>query len=307
MIPFSEYITEMANQHNEHYGQAYETATAMMMHTFAGLKVSKELQNAHNSATSKLPKHLAGKAIHRATKSANAYMKSLRANHGIMGKDIAEVHHTPKGVGHLTGKPSDRHANPHDIVIKTHRGDYHGASLKASSSNTLNNNTPKTADAAMAKSGITTNLAGVWTRGRKKAGLADASVADLKTKHNVKRHIEANHKTQQSSARHHTKAFNASTVKAQRKYVLHLLRSGKVKPDIPYDYVDAGKGVSTPHDRSPHVSATRGAKGFKAVRSGNLVKIHDHTGAHIVTLEHRTTHTGPFNSPQVNTKKGTLK
>jgi hypothetical protein len=305
---------EKKENYNEHFGKAYEIATALHVHSMSGSKnnqdpehkkriaqLNKEGKESHD----KLPEHLAIRANKAAHSSAVAYLKSLKDNHGIDAKDVHEVHHTSKGISHLTGKDLDRIQNPHDIAIKTKSGKLHGASLKATKG-TLSNNGIGSIDKAGEKKGVKTNLSKVWEDGKKKAGLAGKSNKEIKEKRDDPKVKEINKETQAKAAQHHANAFNSSSPQQKREHLKHIMKADK--PDVPYDYVNGEKGKSTPSHELPHTKSIEKSKDFKATaeKGSNLVKIHDSEGNHLATVEHRPTH-GAFSGIQVNTKIGTVK
>jgi hypothetical protein len=234
-----------------------------------------------------------------------AYVDSLKKNHNIDPKDVHEVHHTSKGISHLTGKDSDRIQNPHDIVIKTKSGKLHGASLKATKG-TLSNNGIGTIDKHGEKSGVKTNLSKIWDEGKKKAGLEGKSNKEIKDKRDDPKVKEINKETQAKAAQHHVQVFNSASAQQKKEHLRHIMKSGK--PDVPYDYVNGEKGESTPSHELAHAKSIEKSKDFKASveKGSNLVKIHDHEGNHLATVEHRPTH-GAFSGIQLNTKIGTVK
>lgn len=308
-----EYIMEAeekgASAHNQNYADAYEIGTALHLHHMTGSKTNPDkahqdrmsaLHKKGREAFDKLPEHLKHRALNAAHESAKAYLNSLEHNHGIKAKDIEEVHHTSKGISHLVGHHVPQNEAPHDVVIKTKKGQMHGASLKATAG-TASNNSPS----------IVHGLPGVYERGLKRVGLHDKSVAERKAVRGRPEMIDNARKTQQEAAAHHTKVFNAMKPSEQKEHVQHLIRHN---PDTPIhlDYVNGQKGTSTPYEKLPHVAKTLAAKHFVAKHEpgSNLVKIHavhpDKSEHHITTVEHRYTH-GPHVSPQVNAKLATMK
>jgi len=318
MLSFIKYMLTEADEkkenYNEHFGKAYEVATALHLHNMTSAKDNpdqahkarmKQLSTDGKEAHDKLPEHLAVRANKAAHSSAVAYLESLKKNHGIDAKDIVEVHHTSKGIGHLTGKDADRIQNPHDVVIKTKDGKLHGASLKATKG-TLSNNGIGSIDKAGANKGIKTDLSKIWNEGKKKAGLEGKSGQEVKEKRDDPKVKEINKETQAKAAEHHASAFNSGSASAKREHLRHIMKSDK--PDVPYDYVNGEKGEATPSDQLAHAKSIEKSKDFKATveKGSNLVKIHDSEGNHLATVEHRPTH-GAFSGIQVNTKIGTVK
>ena len=307
-----DYIVE-SSEHNEHFGVAYETATAMYMHNLTHSRFNKDpahqdrmssVNQKGTDAFGKLPSHLQKRALDSAKASAEAYIESLKKNHGIEPTDIAEVHHTSKGIDNLVGGKTDRIQNPHDIVVKTASGEMHGASLKATKG-TLSNNGIGTFDKESAAHGMNTDVSGIWSSGKKKAGLEGLSVADVKSQRDTPEIKKHNTDTQNAAATHHSVTFNAANLSTQKKHLSYLMKGEK--PAISYDYVNGEKGSSTPQEDLPHIKAIRNAKKFTATTSGiGTLKIHDDKGNHIATVEHRPSH-GAFSGLQVNAKIGTVK
>lgn len=315
---FSGWMTEAKNEvqepannsmHNQNYADAYEVGTALHLHHLTGSSTNKdkahqarmaELHNKGREAFDKLPEHLKQRALDASHSSAKAYLHSLEHNHGIKPKDIEEIHHTSKGIGHLVGGDAPQNKNPHDVVVKTKKGEMHGASLKATAG-TASNNTPS----------IVHGLPEVYEKGLKRAGLQGSSIADRKAVRHKPEMIAHAKKTQEEAAKHHTSVFNAMKPSEQKEHVQHLIR---YNPDtkIPLDYVNGQKETSTPYHQLPHVSKTLAAKHFvaKHEKGSNLVKIHavhpDKSEHHIATVEHRYTH-GPHVAPQVNAKLSSIK
>jgi len=307
-------VEEVKENFNEHYGKAYEIATALHVHNMTGSKTNKDpehqgrmqkLSKEGKESHDKLPQHLKERANKAAHASAVAYVESLKKNHGINPSDVHEVHHTSKGISHLTGKESDRIQNPHDIAIKTKNGQLHGASLKATKG-TLSNNGIGTIDKHGEKSGVKTNLTKIWDEGKKKAGLEGKSNKEIKDKRDDPKVKEINKQTQAKAAQHHATVFNSASLQQKREHLRHIMKSGK--PDVPYDYVSGEKGKSTPSHELPHAKSIEKSKHFTATveKGSNLVKIHDREGNHLATVEHRPTH-GAFSGIQLNTKIGTIK
>ena len=311
MITFSSFLSEAveSNQYNKAYGEAYETATVLHLHNNTAAKHNTdptykahiaEVKKRHKTAMASLPDHLKKRALEAAANSGKVYLKSLKDNHNKSPNDINEIHHTHRGIDTHVGKKVDRAMNPHDLVIKGKGNFIHGASLKATSG-TASNNPVNSFDN---NSGLKTDLAGIWKKGIKKAGLEGKSKAEIKTVRDTPKIKEANKKVQVEAANHHAEAFNNAS-HAEKKVHLQFLLKGR--PDLPYDYVKGEHGGSaTPHAELPHMKAIAKAKKFTATVSNNRVHIHDEKGNHIATIEHRPTH-GSFISPQANAKFGNIK
>ena len=295
-----------ASAHNQHYADAYETLTALHLHHMTGSKDNKdaahvkrmhELSKKGEDAFNKLPDHLKDRALHAAKKSADAYLGSLKHNHGIKPEDVSEVHHTNKGIGHLLGYHVPQNKAPHDVVVKTKKGELHGASLKATSG-TASNNTPEAA-----VPGLNTHYA----EAAKKAGLEGKTKAERKelVKADPKYAAKAKEATVEAAAKHKT-YFNSLSHKDQLSHVHHMMRYND-KPDIHLDYVNGQKGKSVPYHELHHIKMANSAKKFSMEHDAksNMVKIYTHNDKgekhHLLTVEHRYTH-GPFNAPQANAK-----
>jgi hypothetical protein len=313
MITFKTFLVEEKENHNENFGVAYETATALHTHNLTGAKDNKDpeyrkkiqdIEHKGKEAFNKLPDHLKKRAMESAKNSADEYVKSLKTNHKIDPKDVHEVHHTSKGIDEHVGQKTDRIQNPHDILVKTKQGKMHGASLKATQG-TLSNNGIGTFDTQNAGH-IKTNVSDIWEKGKKKAGLAGKSGAEIKAVRDDEKVKAINKETQAAAAKHHADQFNKSTPESQRKHLKYIMKSEK--PAIPYDYVNGEKKKSIPHDQLEHAQAIAKGKHFKAhvEPRSNLVKLYDHEGKHLATVEHRPTH-GAFSGIQVNTKIGSMK
>lgn len=313
MKSFYDFLSEEKENHNENFGVAYETATALHVHNATGARLNrdaeyinkiKEVEKKGREAFNKLPNHLKNRAMESAKNSADEYTKSLTNNHKIDLNDIHEVHHTSKGIDEHVGKKTDRIQNPHDILVKTKKGAMHGASLKATQG-TLSNNGIGTFDSQ--NSGhIKTNVSDIWEKGKKKAGLAGKSGAEIKAVRDDEKVKAINKETQAASAKHHASQFNNASPEDQRKHLKYIMKSEK--PAVPYDYVNGEKKKSIPHDQLEHTQSIKKSKHFYAhhEQNSNLVKIHDESGKHIATVEHRPTH-GAFSGIQVNTKIGSMK
>lgn len=305
---------EEKKNHNEDFGVAYETATAMHTHNMTGarknndpeyLKKVAEIQKKGQEAHNRLPPHLQQRAMEAAKNSADTYIQSLQSNHKINPDDVHEVHHTSKGIDDHVGEKTDRIQNPHDILVKTKGGKMHGASLKATQG-TLSNNGIGTVDQMSKEHGLNTDFGSIWKSHMKKAGLEGKSKADIKAVRDDPKIKEINNQAKAAAAQHHVEKFNSANVETQRKHLKYIMKSEK--PAIPYDYVNGEKKKSIPSHQLPHaVSIEKGTKfTAKAEKGSNLVKLYDHEGKHLATVEHRPTH-GAFAGIQVNTKIGSGK
>lgn len=308
MISFQGFLKE----DNQALGQAYETATALHLHKITGssqnkdpehLKRIQKMETDHEASMKKLDPVKRKEAVEAGKKSAEAYVGSLKTNHGIDAKDIHQVHHTYAGIDKVIGKKVSQAQNPHDVAIVTKSGKVHGASLKFKPG-TLSNSPVKSFDTTSAKHGINTNTAGIWGKKKKEAGLAGKSGKEIKQFRDNPEVKAANAKAQHDSAKHHADEFNKASTKQHRSFLQDITKSN---PDVDYDYVVGSKGTSEPIGSKNIHQLIKNAKSFKAVHNGtNLVRINDHEGRHLMTFEHRPTH-GAFNSVQVNGKYGTGK
>ena len=320
MIKFKSFIKESflleaegGSSSNEHFGVAYETAVALHLHNNTGSRTNmdpehqkrmQEINKKGKEAFDKLPDNLKQRALESAKASADAYLKSLKDNHGIDAKDIVEVHHTSKGIDNLIHAKADRIQNPHDVVVKTKSGQLHGASLKATQG-TLSNNGIGTVDSTSNNHGVELHLGKIWEKGKKKAGLEGKSGAEIKAVRDQPKVKEANKATQAEAASHHAQEFNKASTENQREHLRYLMKSGK--PAVPYDYVNGEKGKAIPSDQLEHAQAINNSKKLEMrnEKGSNLVKVYG-DGKHLATIEHRPTH-GAFNGIQVNTKIGSMK
>lgn len=300
-----------ASANNNALGAAYETATALKLHSMTGSSKNKDaahkkridrMQALHDASMAALPPDKQKQVLEYANNSATAYLESLKKNKGIKPEDIREVHHTYAGIDDLVGKKVDRAGNPHDIAIKTKDGTMHGASLKFKPG-TLSNSTINTFDAASNAAGIKTDINGIWNKAKKKAGLEGLSGKEIKARRDDPDIIVANRAAQAAAAKHHSEAFNAAKPE-QKKAMLQSLM--KTSPDLDYDYVVGSKKTSEPIMQKKHTQVVNNAKDFKATHTpGGVVHIHDQDGNHVMSYEHRPTH-GAFSSVQVNGKLGNL-
>lgn len=303
-------LTESSNYE---LGAAYETATALHLHNSTHserntstehLERIKKMKNLHDEAMSKFPADKQKEIMQRGKDSANAYLKSLKTNHGIHPHHVEEVHHTYAGIDSLVGKKVSQHMNPHDIAIKTKDGKLHGASLKFSPG-TLSNNPTKAFDKMSTEMGIKTDTHGVWNHHSGKAGLSGMTKKQKKEVRDNPEIKDANMEAKKQSALHHTDSWNGAKHEDHKKFLQHITKSD---PHIPYDYVVGHKGGTAEPIKDKHIhKLISNAKSLKATHNGtNLVHIHDHEGNHVMTFEHRPTH-GSFISTQVNAKYGTGK
>ena len=308
---------EAANKTNTAFGDAYETATVLHLHNNTAAQHNKDknylasiehVKQKHEKAMASLPSNKAGDALTFARRSVHAYLGTL-SHQGITQDHIHEVHHTSQGISSHLGKTVDRASNPHDLLIKGSKDGksfMHGASLKAKSGTASNNSVAafeRASNAGDSKLGVKTNISKHWEEGKKNAGLVGKTAKAIKELRHDPEVKEANRKTQNASAGTHAEDFNSASHEAKQKHLLHFL---KANPILPYHYVVGNKGTSTPIKTHPAVQAIHNAKSLTATTKNNVLHFHNEKGEHIASAEHRTTH-GPFVSPQVNFKFGTMK
>ena len=314
IVEADESALESANQKNSAFGEAYETATVIHLHKNTASKKNtgkdykakiKHVEQKHDAAMAKLPPEKQEQALHLASKSANAYLGSLRDHEGIEPEHIHEIHHTSQGISQHLDKNVDRASNPHDVLIKGVKGRKsftHGASLKAKPG-TASNNSIASFDKISKSQGLDADVSGHWDKGLKKAKLTGKTNAAKKEVRHDPKIKSLNQETQRSAASSHTDVFNNADHATKQKHLLHFM---KATPDLPYHYVVGSKGSSVPIDQHPAVQAIKKAESITATQSNNVVHFHDEQGRHIASAEHRPTH-GSFISPQVNFKFGTMK
>jgi len=247
----------------------------------------------------------------KSRQSAEGYLNSLQANHGVNRKDITHVHHTNKGIDDIIGREVDRKQNPHDLMVQFSRQNgkkvkgVHGSSLKATTGTASN-----TPIASFDRdSGIGTNIAGVWKKHLRNAGLdgkqistADSFKPQRKKMQTQKKIIDSYRAGQAEVATHHANTFNAARLNAQKEHLRGIL---KLKPDVGFD-LTKGDGSSVPIEQSPHALAINKAKSFSTEVRKNVVHFFDHNGNHVGMVEHRGVK-GPMAALQANGKLGTLK
>lgn len=298
---------EASNAINTLKSKVYEHETVLAIHDKSGAasnpdhgyqsKIQK-LRNEHEINKMALPDKVRENAVTAAHKSANSYMHSL-GKQGISKEDISEVHHTAHGIDKHIGEKTDRSQNPHDLIVKTKKGNIHGASLKETSG-TLSNNGVGTFTVHGHETKIGHSISSIWNEGKTKAGLSGLTDKQIKEKQKDEPVKQAYRETQHAAASHHAESFNTATHENKTKHLEMLMKLGYHKK-APYDYVNAQKGSSTPVEDLHHVKLLRNAKELSAKQSGNLVHIHDEKGNKILTVEHRSTG-GPFRRNQVNAK-----
>jgi len=313
VLRFKQFIAENTEAHeaqsNTALGDAFETATVLHIHHNTGAKHNKspeyqrtiaQVQKKHDSAMAQLSPAKASKALAGGRQAGAAYITSLEHNHGMKAHDIHEVHHTSLGIDSHIGKKVDRASNPHDLIVKGKGGFIHGSSLKLTKG-TASNNSAKAFDE---KAGLKTDIAGVWAKGKKKAGLEGKKAKEIKEIKKNPEIVTANRETQQHAAQHHAEAFNSADHGTKIKHLRYLLKG---HPDHPMDYTVAGKKASsTPIQDVPQIKALNHAKSIHATIANNRVNFHDEHGNHIAYVEHRPTH-GSFISIQANAKFGNMK
>jgi len=269
-----------ANANNKAFADAFEAYTVKRIHHMtthnnddpAHKKRMADIQRSFNEAASKIPMHLRKRAKNLGKRATNAYLKSLESQ-GITKDDIHEVYWTNKGISNAIGREVSRRNNPHDIIIKTKDGKFHGASLKASEG-TVSNNGLAAFDLHSKFNGKHTNLQSAWT----------------------------GQKNGQGAAQHHVNMFNSGTLEDKKNHLHYLLKS---HPDVPYHYVVADQDKSIPIEEHPAVKAINAATSIRAEHRGANVHFYDQDGKHLAYVEHRRP--GKGRSPQANAKFGSLK
>lgn len=313
------------SKHNSAYGAAFEAATVMHTHfstaaaTNADPEYLKKINAVHakgKAALAKLPHHLAKRALQNGKSASEAYLKSLQANEGIKPEDVFEVHHTPNGINHLTGRDDDQSSTPHDMVVrttkKTKRGsNLHGTSLK-STQGTASNNGPGVVP------GLSTHfkqhleaqpkLANMGNKDRKAYVKAEKIKNGGKGSDEFHKIKAAAKQACETAAEHHTSYFNNLSHEEKVKHAHKLMRYNSDTP-IGCDYTNGEKGTSVPYEQHPAVKAVSESSHITMERHGTSTKMYGHKDGkkiHLLTIEHRYTH-GAFTAPQVNAKFGSLK
>jgi len=293
----------------------FEALTALHIHENSSAKNNmdknyqekiKTLKDRISSNETHLNKEQIEDNIEKSKKSANSYMDSLDRNHGIRKEDIVESHHTPHGISHVIGREVDRKSNPHDLLIKTKTGRYHGSSLKRGSATESNFGVGKISrhheHEANPKNRILSGLSDIWAKGKKKSKFEkNPDKKGLKLWQARKEVINVHHDTMKDAAEHHASSFNSAEHEVQKKHIKHLLKGD---PDVPYDRTSAVTGASIPHNKTRSASTLSKATKFNAESRGNITHfyaVEGDTKHHIASAEHRSTH-GPFKSMQVNVK-----
>lgn len=293
-------------------GHAYETATAIWLHENTAAKHNMDpgqrerfqrMMDEHKQHIGKMSQQEQMEIYANAEKSGKAYLESLKREEGINPEDVHEIYHTYAGIDPFFNKKVSKTGNPHDIVVRTHDGRAHGASLKFKSG-TLSNNTANSYDEMMRRNGFNSNIGGVWDAKKREIGLSGLSNKEIKAIRDKPSVVRANAEAQHMAGEHHAETFNSGKL-AQQKALLNEIM--KANPDMPYHYVVGDKGTSEDILKKKQYQLFRNAKSLNAVHTGNgVVHIVDHEGNHIVSVEHRPTH-GSFLSIQANTKLGTGK
>jgi hypothetical protein len=271
-----------SNAVNTHFGNAFEAHTIYRLHRMTNSLNNQDpehqkriiaIKKLRNESLSKLPKHLQKEAIRLARNASNAYLSSLKNNHNISADDIHEVHLTNNGISQAIGRKVSQRANPHDLIIKTKDGKFHGASLKAREG-TVSNNGLKTFDEHSIFNGKHTNVKSTWS------GQTNGEAA----------------------ANHHQQEFNSGSLEEKKAHLHYLFKS---QPDVSYDYVDANKNKAIPIGIHPNVKSLINATNIRAEHRGANVHFYDQDGKHLAYVEHRRP--GKGKSPQANAKFGSLK
>ena len=171
----------------------YERATVLNLHAATAASKSKDKEYLAKIAELKkkqiedlklLPDDIKKSALKAADSSSSAYLKSLKENRGVNPKDITEIHHTNKGIGHLIGRNVATRDNPHDLVIRIGTGKnsrLHGASLKKTQG-TLGNNSHNQFSTHGKETGIGSQTSDIWNAGLEKAGLKGLSEKELRVR-----------------------------------------------------------------------------------------------------------------------------
>lgn len=326
MLAFSQYLTEAkegvepdkgGSQHNEIMGRVYERATALGVHENTGAKRNTNLDYIKRIKKMKedqardlelLPPAIAKSALESAKTSHQAYLHSLKNNHGVNLDDISEVMHTSKGIDDIVGKKVDRTQNPHDIAVKIGNGSkavYHGASLKKTQGTLSNNLHAPFSSHGKDVTGIGSETSNIWKSGIAAAGLSGLTQKQVKEHRKDPNVIAAYKEAQKQVVQHHADSFNAADTENQKKHLRYLMKLDYEKA-LPYDYVNGEKGKAVPIEDMEHTKALNNAKGFVAVPKGTMTHIYDHQGRHLLSVEHRATH-GAFVSMQANAKLGSMK
>ena len=293
----------------------FEALTALHIHENSAAKNNMDKNYREKIATLKerihsnaqhLNKDQIQDNIERSKKAGNSYLDSLDRNHGIRKEDITEAHHTPHGISHIIGREVDRKSNPHDILIKTKTGHYHGSSLKRGSATESNFGIGKISKhhehETDHKNRILSGLSDIWAKGKEKAKFKNLDKKGLKLWQARKEVINIHNDTQKEAAEHHASSFSKADHEVQRKHIKHLLKGD---PDIAYDRTSAVTGASIPHNKTRSALTLSKAKKFHAEARNNITHFYavheDGTKDHIASVEHRSTH-GPFKSMQANVK-----
>jgi len=313
------YLLTEANEDNDAKATAYEARVAMHIHDKTAAKDNNDpkFRDAHAETVARYHDRMSRlkpkdhEEVEKAAKtSANSYLKSLKANHGINPDDIHEIHHTAKGIDKHVGKKVNQLQNPHDVLIKTKDGKMHGSSLKMSTkSPTVNNSTMKTADDMMKDAGMQGNAHDMWTAEKENRGYDKMTTKDLKA--HMKSDPDLREKERLDHLEHRSKIaktqadnFNAGTHEQKRKFLDGLTKSN---PDLDYDYTAGDKDYSTPINKHPAIAKIKAAKSLTAVHNGSSsYAIQDHEGNQLFHMDYRTNH-GPWVGPVATGKFGNLK
>lgn len=298
---------------NTPLGLAYELSTALHVHDNSSARHNSDdhyrtmiesKRKLLKQTLARLPPDKRKKAVEGGRISGSTYLEQLR-NSGInTEKDVHEVHHTPVGIGHILGKDVDQRENPHDVMIKLkgpHKAGYgpnkdlHGTSLKLTSGTVSNNGIGQFDKLG----GIGTNITDVWDKARGKVKPTDSEdkIKDLYKK------------TRAAVANHHAETFNGSPLKAQKNHLRYLMRA---RPDMPYAYNVAETRKSMMIHDHPAVKAMEKAKQLRAETKNGITHIYDQDNNHLLSVEHRRTHSGDERNPlgksiQANAKFGKIK
>lgn len=315
-ISFFSFLVEQtsaeASKLNTTLGAAYETAVALHLHHNsasarntdpAHVARIRKIQQNHDAQMSKLPEDKQRLVKKYAAASGNAYLKSLKKE-GISSEHIHEVHHTAGNISNTVGRSLSNRDNPHDVMIKVKSKNntmWHGASLKFKKG-TLANLSNNSFDSIAKSNGIKKiNTSGIWAEHKKNAGLSGMSIAQMKDKRKDTNIIQKNKTAQEEVGNHVASVLNNAKHEHAKAFLQEILKS---KPDVPYHYVVGHTGTSESINDIHHYRLLNNAKKLNFEHTGGgKVKVTDHDGNHIATIENRPTH-GPFISTQVNVKLG---
>jgi hypothetical protein len=298
---------------NKPLGLAYELSTALHIHDNSSARLNSDnhyrmMIDSKRELLKKTLEKLTDAQQKKVTEgghaSGSSYLQQLRDSGVDTEKDIHEVHHTPVGIGHILGQDVDQRENPHDVMVRfkgPHKAGYgpnkdlHGVSLKLTSGTVSNNGVGQFDNLG----GIGTKVTDIWDKARRSVKPTDS---DEKINTVYK-------KTQAAVAKHHADAFNGSNIRTQKNHLRYLMRA---RPDMPYAYNVAETGKSMMIHDHPAVKAMEKAKSLRAENKNGITHIYDQDNNHLLSVEHRRTHSGDERNPlgksiQANAKFGKYK